>query len=161
MKQCRSCGAAKPLSEFYKHKAMADGHLNHCKECKRKDAINVRNANIDYYRAYDRARANNPERVQSRLDYAQSENGKKAQGFAKKEFCKRNPIARKCQMAVGTAIRDGRLVKGVCEVCGSTSKIHGHHDDYSKPLDVRWLCPKHHAEWHKHNQPLNRDGIAR
>lgn len=161
MKQCKKCGETKPLSEFYKHKAMADGHLNHCKECKRKDAINVRNANIDYYRAYDQARANNPERVQSRLNYAQSENGRIMAKKSSANFTKNNPVAKKCQTAVRSAIRDGRLVKAACEVCGSTSKIHGHHNDYSKPLDVRWLCPKHHAEWHKHNQPLNRDGVAR
>ena len=40
-----------------------------------------------------------------------------------------------------------------CEVCGAT-KAQAHHCNYSKPLDVRWLCPKHHAEWHKHNTPL-------
>lgn len=34
-KQCRQCGETKPLDEFYRHPAMGDGHLNHCKVCKR------------------------------------------------------------------------------------------------------------------------------
>lgn len=49
---------------------------------------------------------------------------------------------------VADAIRNGLLVQGACEVCGS-EKVHGHHEDYAKPLDVRWLCGKHHAERHK------------
>jgi hypothetical protein len=40
---------------------------------------------------------------------------------------------------VRSAVRAGRLVRAACETCGAT-KTQGHHDDYSKPLDVRWLC---------------------
>ena len=44
------------------------------------------------------------------------------------------------------AIRDGKMERLSCEVCGA--KAQAHHDDYSKPLDVRWLCFKHHREHH-------------
>lgn len=46
------------------------------------------------------------------------------------------------------AVERGVLVRGPCEVCGSTERIEGHHDDYDKPLAVRWLCKKHHEEVH-------------
>jgi hypothetical protein len=58
--------------------------------------------------------------------------------------------------AYHAAIMDGTLVRGPCEVCGATknqdgSGIEGHHDDYSRPLKVRWLCEEHHIQWHREN----------
>ena len=53
----------------------------------------------------------------------------------------------KCRAIAGHATRDGRLKKGPCEKCGQAS-VEAHHDDYSKPLSVRWLCRLHHEEIH-------------
>ncbi len=47
-------------------------------------------------------------------------------------------------------IRSGKIIRLPCERCGA--KAHAHHDDYSKPLDVRWLCVKHHLEYHRLNR---------
>ena len=47
---------------------------------------------------------------------------------------------------VARAIQNGTLTKQPCEECGQ--KAEAHHDDYSKPLEVRWLCKKHHAKAH-------------
>ena len=46
------------------------------------------------------------------------------------------------------ALASGRITRQLCEVCGT--KAHAHHADYEKPLDVRWLCPQHHADIHAH-----------
>jgi len=46
------------------------------------------------------------------------------------------------------AIRYGELIKKPCEVCNSTENVEAHHDDYRKPLDVMWLCIRHHDERH-------------
>lgn len=51
------------------------------------------------------------------------------------------------RLAVRRAIEAGTLVRQPCEQCGA-APAHGHHDDYSKPLEVRWLCPTHHREHH-------------
>lgn len=48
MKKCFKCGTIKPLSEFYKHHEMSDGHLNKCKECTKKDTRE--RGWVDYYR---------------------------------------------------------------------------------------------------------------
>ena len=59
------------------------------------------------------------------------------------------PHVRFAHNAVKVALRRGDLVKGPCEQCGTTSKVEAHHDDYNKPLEVRWLCFSHHREWHR------------
>lgn len=46
------------------------------------------------------------------------------------------------------AVRAGVIARGRCEVCGRPD-THAHHEDYSRPLDVRWLCPEHHGELHR------------
>ena len=48
------------------------------------------------------------------------------------------------------AIRDGRLVKKPCDICGDIN-VDAHHDDYSQPLNIRWLCKKHHGQQHAVN----------
>lgn len=150
-KACFKCKEVKPLTEYYVHPAMGDGRLNKCKECTKADVRANYLANIDRYREYERGRATLPHRVEARMEYAQTEQGREAGRRAKRDWCDRNPAKRKAQYAAGNAIRDGRLVRQPCEICGARAQAH--HDDYSKPLDVRWLCPKHHTEWHKNNTP--------
>lgn len=65
----------------------------------------------------------------------------------KRGWVERNRDKRRAQNVVSNAIRRGKLEKQPCEVCGTT-KVHAHHDDYTQPLQVRWLCPKHHKEAH-------------
>lgn len=72
-----------------------------------------------------------------------------AKETARKEQWKKDNIEkRSAHNIVRNAIRKGELVPETCEKCGRAI-VEGHHDDYSKPLEVRWLCPKHHREIHK------------
>ena len=43
-----------------------------------------------------------------------------------------------------------------CEVCGTEENVHKHHEDYSKPLDVRFLCTTHHGERHREINAMRR-----
>lgn len=69
-----------------------------------------------------------------------------------------NPHKYDAHLAVEAALRRGELVKGPCEVCGVGEsdgvRIDGHHDDYSKPLEVRWLCRRHHTRLHAGGEDL-------
>lgn len=51
------------------------------------------------------------------------------------------------RVAVRRALGRGDLIPTACSVCGSLT-VEAHHDDYAKPLDVRWLCREHHREHH-------------
>lgn len=110
--------------------------------------IKNREGKAEYYRGYDRGRANLPHRVLSRVEYANSDRGQEAQRRGRKEWISRNPEKRQAHIIVGNAVRDGRLHKQPCEICGD-AKADAHHDDYSKPLDVRWLCRPCHSDLHK------------
>lgn len=52
-----------------------------------------------------------------------------------------------------SAVARGEIKKEPCEICGKGDAV-AHHDDYNYPLKVRWLCHKHHAEWHRFNKPI-------
>jgi hypothetical protein len=147
-KRCFKCLCVKPPSDFYAHPMMADGRLNKCKACTRKDVTEHRNANIERIRAYDKARASMPHRVAARKEYAKTPEGRAAHARALKVSSIRFPERDFARHALGNAVRDGRIERWPCEVCGSVS-TEGHHPDYSRPLVVVWLCNRHHREAHK------------
>lgn len=59
-------------------------------------------------------------------------------------------IAKAARQEVFIAIKNGTLIKGGCEVCGTDQNVQGHHESYEKSerLNVNWLCPKHHGIRH-------------
>lgn len=68
-------------------------------------------------------------------------------------------IQNAASVQVYKAIKRGDLVRQPCEVCGFP-QAQAHHDDYSKPLDVRWLCPKHHNMHHWPDRASTRASTA-
>ena len=88
-------------------------------------------------------RAKNPDRVKAARQRYYRKNRERLL-----EKAKQTDRAKKAaRNAVNNAIKGGRLERGPCEVCGE-EKTDAHHDDYTKPLEVRWLCPSHHHLLH-------------
>lgn len=123
-KVCRKCGVG---TEFYQSSGAT------CKECV-KAHVKARARTNPEVQEYDRARAKTPERRA------------KARAVTRK-WRDQNPEGYKAHTAVSNAVRDGRLQKLPCTFCGS-DKVHAHHRDYTKPLDVVWLCAKCHHRLH-------------
>lgn len=133
-KACFRCNIVKPLTDFYAHPMMADGRLGKCKECARADVKARYALTITERHAYEAKRNATPER-KARLQAAH------------KRHNADNPDKALARHLVAKAIRSGKLARLPCEVCGAPES-QGHHEDYSKPLDVRWLCFTHHREAH-------------
>jgi hypothetical protein len=135
-KQCKSCGKTKPMSDFYASSNSSDGAQRCCKKCD--------NARV---RAY-RGTAVGADR---HIMYARERYRETAARCIKSaaEWVLNNPEKHKAQAAVHNAIRDGRVVRpSLCQECGKDCKPHAHHDDYSRRLDVRWLCASCHRSFH-------------
>lgn len=141
MKTCFKCGQKRPLTEFYAHPAMADGHLGKCKSCTKADVKLNYKVNRCHYVDYEK----------KRWPAKKAKDSARKQTAAYKEYKKKwrreNAEKQLAHNLVAKALRTGELVRQPCEVCNSFA-VEGHHADYSKPLDVNWLCVEHHREEH-------------
>ena len=132
LKTCFKCGAERPFTDFYRHPMMGDGRLGKCKECTKKDVHENYFERREQYAAYEKERFQRPARKAAAVAYARD----------------RDPIIKKAHGRTSYALRTGKLIREPCEVCGTTTRIEAHHDDYTKPLALRWLCRRHHLEHH-------------
>ena len=136
MKICRECGRELPLSEFYTHSEMLDGHLNKCKECVKKRVSRHRENHIDEIRKYDRERGKTEKRQLMRSKITRRRRHS-VDGYQKSH----NAIIR--------AIAGGKLIRSnTCQVCGKQCKTEAHHFDYHLSLKVIWLCAACHRQYH-------------
>lgn len=151
--KCWACLEAKPVAEFYPSRVKRDG-TGKCKACVCADVAANRSANLDHYRSRDRARAFDPDRVALRQRVRETRRAdpdkKAADDQGKREWIARNRAKRAAHVELSNAVRDGLLIPAeVCERCGSSGPLHGHHEDYDKSLDVFWLCRRCHGRRHR------------
>jgi hypothetical protein len=128
-KICGQCGVPKPRGDFHKRVASKDGLSACCKRCQK---------------IYDAQRARDPERAEHRARMRPKYADKRTE--YNRRWRKKNPEAYKAHTIVNNAIRDGKIAKAPCTVCGTTENIEAHHDDHSKPFEITWLCPEHHGD---------------
>lgn len=164
MKTCFKCEEEKPLNDFYRHPQMLDGHVNKCKECNKADVRRHRLLNIDIIRKYDRNRPNEDERRKQRYEYYHK--NKEDPDFKKKiresriKYTNDNPIKRAAHIQWGNFIRNNEYLKrDKCSACGDNYSLEAHHEDYTKPLSVIWLCKNCHGARHKEINREIRNGV--
>lgn len=136
LKRCGFCRELKPPSSYFLNRSRGDGREGLCKPCVRVRKEVWRSKNREKVRLLNRLSGKrNGLKRRKRRDF-----------FPSQLFAQR--VARR-------AINSGELIKKPCEKCGAVTS-QAHHDSYLKSswLKVRWLCPKHHREWHRQNEPI-------
>lgn len=141
-KCCKGCGVAKPLAEFVLEKRNRDGYAGKCRAC----AYLARKAPHVW-----------PNELARHRRLSATETGKLRERRHAARHTAKRPEQGRAKRLVRSAIESGALQRPtVCEQCGKRqppsggrAKIHAHHADYSKPLDVRWLCINCHAAEHR------------
>lgn len=142
------------MSLFYNSSKTKDGLHLWCKECNKVRLRAYYIANKERITAQSRARhAKNKISIKKQRDKFYKENSVELIRRAANHrinFPKKVCARRKIQYA---------LTKGLvtrpsfCELCKKTAKVDAHHDDYNKPLEVRFLCRSCHFQWHAKNGP--------
>ena len=152
--QCKGCERHLDADAFYA------SNLSRCKECVKSRVRENRAEKIDYYRSYDRLRyRQDPERKAHCIAM-----GKTVPLAARLESQRRRRAAEPekdaARRAVAHALQSGKIVKpSGCFFCKKEARLQAHHPDYSRPLDVFWLCPKCHGKLHTVNGDFLRGDV--
>lgn len=142
-KTCKTCEIEKETSEFYNLHSV-------CKDCGVKKAILYNKVNYEKKRASDaryyvRHRARLLRRAKA---YIKTPSGKESRKKYQIKWHGENGEKKQAHSKVNFLIRCGEIKKLPCGRCGDGRFVHAHHEDYSRPLNIVWLCPLHHAERH-------------
>lgn len=137
MKTCSLCKRQLDLGAFNKSSANKDGLQRYCRECQKVKKGKWYSENSGHSIRYSEEwKKSNPE---------------KAKASARRHLLsleRRHPEKRSARTAISNALRDGRLSKLPCFVCGD-EKSEAHHVCYKDPYLISWLCREHHNEVHK------------
>lgn len=135
MKRCYKCKLTKPFNDFAIDKHASSGYLSKCKVCMREYC---RRRSVEQR---DKVRA------QKRAEYERNKEKYKSGWRKWYEEYKADPYKMKAHNSVKWAVKTGKLKRLSCRVCRN-AESEAHHFDYSKPLDVIWLCHRHHMQTH-------------
>lgn len=136
---CTTCEEFKQKSDFYLNKRSPIGITSECKKCHCRTSMDTRDRGLarDRNRVHmRRARSLDPDKFRERERDA-----------ARKRV---NDERRQARYQLNLAVARGHIIRPAqCTRCGESQKLHAHHDDYSKPLEVRWLCTECHGCEHR------------
>lgn len=141
---CKTCSQEKPEGAFYV------SNKTKCKDCIKASVNANRQENLEKIRGYDRMRGSMPHRVAARAEYAKTDAYSVSHDAAVRKWSAKHPDRSKATVTVNNAVRDKRLIPWpVCALHACEKRPQAHHPDYSRPLDVVWLCPLHHKQAHE------------
>ena len=147
-KKCSKCGETKPISLFNRDVAKRDGIRSDCKACQAVSRAahyrSHRNEECENTRMYYLGRE---EEKKVKMRVWRDKNRERIATYARIRY-HQTPEAMKARRMVRDAKSRGELIPCPCENCGATDKTEAHHDDYSKPLEIRWLCKSCHMRLH-------------
>ncbi len=135
-KHCRECDKILPLAEFYINKLPPHRSSSYCKPC-----MQARS------RSYGTSERGRDIRAINRRNRPMTERERRRRQEKRNALRARYPDRDKARSAVAQEIKMGRISRQSCEVCGEDN-AQAHHHDYSKPLDVQWLCRICHLKEH-------------
>ena len=144
-KTCCRCELDRPVREFSVSNKARDGLQSWCGECKRLAAAGYRAVNNERERARDMTRRwRDVERARA-LERARRKRSRGrvagAKALSDKRWSANNPEKIRAKHVVENSLKAGRITRpSVCEWCEKPCKPQATHGDYSKPLDVIWLC---------------------
>lgn len=141
-KKCFKCGKRKSVKNFHVNRHKKDGYNHTCSKCNTQRVSEWLAKNKSWYYDYSRDKKNANHRI-----YTRSEKGKKMQLLKVRRMKLKFPEKWSARSKLRYEVKMGRIKKLSCQVCGDI-KSEAHHKDYSKPLEVMWLCKKHHREQH-------------
>lgn len=149
---CKLCQATSDSVEFYK------GVNCRCKECHKREVRLNRLERADQYREYEKMRyKRDPQRAEFNKAWLKTEKGKASHARSVQARNEREPEKRAANLLLLRAVRSGRIVKPLeCSRCGEIPprrQLHGHHEDYARPLEVEWVCTKCHGLEHHGEAP--------
>lgn len=146
-KICTLCGAKKSLNEFHKASTGRYGVRGECKSCVSEKRKKYYHNNRDKaLKATKIWQFNNKEKIKKDSKIWRSNNKKKYLQYGK-TWTQKNKYKRSASRQLRYAVNSGKVRKEPCKICGNLIS-EGHHEDYSKPLEVIWLCHKHHILLH-------------
>ena len=149
--QCKKCGEVKLAEGFY------SSDKGRCKECIKARVRANRLDKIEYYRSYDRMRYREDPDRNARCRAMGKTTPMKVRIEKQRERRRDSPERKSARDKVSRAIKNGDLKRECqCFFCGGKEGIQAHHPDYSKPLDVFWLCTSCHGKLHTINGDFHR-----
>lgn len=149
MKKCIKCGEEKPDECFYRQAGGKGGRRGTCGPCA-----------TAYYRAYVEMKVRkNPDYVKETSRRNRRNKKENPTGMTKtRAVVDRHKV--KVRSQTRCAVLRGDILRGPCSECGATDRVHAHHEDYSRPLDIIWLCKACHSKRHAEINEVRRLSVA-